>query len=153
MRLASFIVVLALSSLALVGCTRTDQFDITVRNETTGPVTIALTKDGPPFEQVWAKPEDLAIESPRADEKHGFAVLAPGKEADVSVTGKFDSNTRGYVRIYRGDLRLSDMIAMSPTSPNRIDLLLRPGVNRLTVGEEGGRLIEKTSAATTQPAR
>jgi len=73
---------------ALTGCTPTQSFDISVHNQTNNPVTLWLTKDGPPFEPLWASPEDLAIQSPGADEKHGYVVLPPGKEGDVSVQGK-----------------------------------------------------------------
>ena len=41
--------ILSVASVALAGCARTEQFDITVRNDTETPLTIALTKDGPPF--------------------------------------------------------------------------------------------------------
>jgi hypothetical protein len=128
---------------SLVGCARTESFDVTVRNETTVPLTLALTKDGPPFEPLWAAPEDLAIQSPRADEKHSYLVLQPGKQGDVSVTGKFESRTHGYLRAYRGDLQLSDMNAMGPSSPSRLDLPLSPGRNLFVIAESGGRLVEK----------
>lgn len=143
--------------LTLTGCARTDTFDLSVRNETPGPLTLALTKDGPPFERIWASPEDLAIESPRADEQHGYVVLPPGREADVTVKGKFDSQTRGFLRVYRGQLNLSEMNAIGPASQNRLDLLLRPGVNRFVIVEVAGRLAEAgevpgRAATTTGPS-
>jgi hypothetical protein len=155
MRLVYALAFVALASIWLVGCARTEKFDITVRNDTGGPVTLALTKDGPPFEHVWAGPEDLAIESPKADEEHGYLLLPPGKEADVSVEGKFDRGTRGYLRVYRGDLQISDMIAIGPVSPNRLDVPLRPGANRIVIGQEQGRLAEVRGegAPTTAPSR
>ena len=126
-----------------VGCARAERFDIVVRNDTRDPLTLALTKDGPPFERLWASPEDLAIESPRADEAHGYVVLRPDGEAEVSVEGRFDRGTRGYLRVYRGDLPISDMNAIGPASPNRLDLPLRPGPNRFVIGDAGGRLAPK----------
>jgi hypothetical protein len=125
-----------------------------VRNDTTVALTLALTKDGPPFEPLWASPEQLAIQSPKADEQHSYLVLGPGKEGDVSVTGKFDSNTRAYLRVYRGDLQISDMNSMGPTSPSRLDLPLQPGRNAFTIGEAGGRLVQKRDGtAAMEPAR
>lgn len=124
----------------VAGCARTDKFDISVRNETSNALTLALTKDGPPFEQLWAGPEDLAIESPHAEEEHGFVVLPPGKDADVSLEGKFDAQTRGYLRVYRGDLLISDMNAIGKSSPNRLDLLLTPGPNHFVIIDAGGKL-------------
>ena len=143
MRFVHVLAVVAVASALLVGCARTETFDITVRNDTGGPVTIALTKDGPPFERMWAGPEDLAIESPLNDEQHGYAVLPPGRSADVSVEGKFDRGTRGYVRVYRGDPDLSGMIAIGPVSPNRLDVPLRPGANQIVIGESQGRLVQQ----------
>ena len=155
MRLVHALAFVAFASVLLVGCSRTEKFDITVRNDTGGPVTIALTKDGPPFEPVWASPEDLAIGSPKADEQHGYLMLPAGKEADVSVQGKFDSGTRGYLRVYRGDLQISDMVAIGPGSPNRLDVPLRPGPNRVVVGQSQGRLAEKrdTGVPSTAPTQ
>jgi hypothetical protein len=137
------------------GCSRTDKFDLTVRNSTKSPLTLALTKDGPPFEPVWASPEDLAIQSPGADEKHGYVVLPPGKEGDVSVQGKFESGTHGYLRVYRGDLQVSEMNAIRSSSPNRLDIKLSPGRSTFVIVDSAGRLAEQrdgdASAAEPMP--
>lgn len=147
MRFAHVLGIIALASASLVGCARTEKFDITVRNETAAPLTVALTKDGPPYERTWAGPEDLAIESPRNDEQHGYVVLPPGRVAEVSVEGKFDRGTRAYVRAYRGDLDISGMLAVNPVSPNRVDVPLRPGVNEIVIGESKGRLVQQRGNA------
>jgi hypothetical protein len=142
----------------VTGCTRTEKFDVTVRNGTQSSLTLALTKDGPPFEPLWASPEDLAIQSPNAEEKHGYVVLAPGKEGDVSVQGKFDRGTRGYLRVYRGDLQVSEMNAIKSNSPNRLDIILAPGRNVFVIVDARGRLEEQRngdgegSAAPATPA-
>jgi hypothetical protein len=142
MRLVSTFVLLIVSCVTILGCARTDTFNISVRNDTAGPLTLALTKNGPPFEHKWAAPEDLAIEAPTADEQHGYVVLPPGKEADVDVQGKFASSTRGYLRVYRGDLQISEMNAIGPTSSNRLDLPLKAGANRFVIADASGRLTE-----------
>ena len=140
MRFALSIALAAFATFLTTGCARTEKFDVSVRNDTAGALTLALTKDGPPFESVWSSPEDLAIESPRADEQHGFVVLPPGKEAAVAIEGKFDPGTRGVLRVYRGDLQISDMTAIGPASPNRIDLPLQPGPNSFVIDDATGRL-------------
>ena len=149
MRLVHVLGIISLACAALPGCARTENFDITVRNDTVAPLTIALTKDGPPFERMWAGPEDLAIESPKADEQHGYVVLPPGREAEVSVAGKFDRGTRGYLRVYRGEPDISGMIAIGPVSPNRLDVPLRPGANRVAIVEENGRLVRQRGVPAT----
>ena len=143
----------ALAGLLFTGCARTESFEVFVRNETAEPVTLVLTKSGPPFERLWAAPEDLAIESPDSDERHGYVLLEPDREADVALTGRFDRNSRGYLRVYRGDLQISDMSAIGPVSPNRIDLPLRPGPNTFVVRDAGGRLSagEAPAAAARAP--
>jgi hypothetical protein len=148
----------ALLAAIMTGCSRTEKFDVTVRNSTQSSVTLALTKDGPPFEALWASPEDLAIQSPNAEEKHGYVVLPPGKEGDVSVQGKFDKGTRGYLRVYRGDLQVSEMNAIRSDSPNRLDLPLSPGRNVFVIVDSHGRLAEQRdgdapAAATTPGTR
>ena len=134
-----------------VGCARTESFDIAVRNDTTQPVTLILAKNGPPFEQLWAAPEDLALESPDNEERHSYFVLEPNRTADLTVKGKFEQGSRGLVRVYRGDLDLSALIAIGPASPNRIDLRLRPGVNRFVVFDDHGRLAARDAPDVPPP--
>ena len=137
---------------AFGGCSRTETFNILVRNDTRTPVTLTLAKNGPPFERVWASPEDLAVESPAADEEHSYLVLPPGREAEVpTVTGRFSGGTRGFLRVYRGDLDVSDMNAISPASPNRLDLPLKPGTNRFVIAQSGGRLVAAKQDAPASP--
>ena len=154
MRLTALAAMVALASVGVgVGCARTETFNITVRNDTPAPLTLALTKDGPPFERVWAAPEELAVESPQAEERHSYLLLPAGREADVpSVTGRFDGGTRGYLRVYRGDLGISDMSAIGRNSPNRLDLPLKPGANRFVIGEINGRLVEGGAKPAAAPA-
>ena len=136
----------------VTGCARTEKFDLTVRNSTTSPITLALTKDGPPYEPLWASPEDLAIQSPNAEEKHGYVVLPPGKEGDVSVQGKFDKGTRGFLRVYRGDLQVSEMNAIHSSSPNRLDIPLPPGRSVFVIVDAHGRLAEQRDGETSASA-
>jgi hypothetical protein len=147
-----FFTAIALMLAAVAGCSRVDQFNVVVRNETTAPLTVVLTKDGPPFEAKWAAPEDLAIGSPSAEEEHGFVVLPPGREAEVAVEGRFDRGTRGVVRVYRGEPDISAMNAIHRTSPDRIDVPLTPGFNSFVIAEADGRLKSVRGAApTTMP--
>ena len=141
---------IAVVCFAAVGCARKESFDVSVRNGTDGPLTLVLTKDGPPFERLWAAPEDLAIESPRAEEQHSYLVLPANRDADINLEGKFDRGTRGYLRVYRGDLPIPEMVAIGPASPNRLDLRLEPGANRFVIVDSGSRLIEKGDAAAEQ---
>lgn len=122
------------------GCARTEAFNVVVHNETRGDLTLVLTKNGPPFERLWASPEQLTVESPDNEERHSYFVLPPTRTADVSLKGRFSRGSRGFLRVYRGDQDLSAMSAIGPGSPNRIDLPLRPGLNEFVIVDRGGRL-------------
>lgn len=152
-------VLVLLVSLALLasagGCsqTQTRTFDVTVRNQTPGPLTLSLAKDGPPYEPAWATPEDVATESPRLREdwrrtQGGMKAVPAGRLAEVrGLTGKFESGTRAYLRVYAGELSISEMLSKSPGSPDRVDIPLVPGANEITIVIEGTHL----KAQITQP--
>jgi hypothetical protein len=134
-----------------LGCSshRKETFDINVTNSTAGPVTISLAKDGPPYEAAWATPEDVAIESTRYRERGGMQVIPPGKTAFVEkLTGRFDPNVQGFLRVYAGDVTLSEMLSRSRGSPGRVDVPLAPGRNNIRVVDQGGQI----AAQVEQPA-
>jgi hypothetical protein len=138
------------------GCspTQTRTFDVTVRNQTPGPLTLSLAKDGPPYEPAWATPEDVATESPKLREdwrrtQGGMKAVPSGRVADVrGLTGKFESGTHAYLRVYAGELTISEMLSKSPGSPDRVDVPLQPGTNEITIVTEGTHL----KAQINQPA-
>src|SRR4051812_1794919 len=133
---------------ALVGCspTSTERFDVTVRNDTPNPLTLALVKDGPPYEAAWATPEDFAIDSAHRREDWAGKTgrlngLPPGKTAEVrGLTGQFEAGTRAFLRVYNGDLTVSQMLSKGPDSPDRVDVILVPGANELTVVPDGSAI-------------
>lgn len=134
--------ILLLSILAIVtGCAPTMEkrtYDVTVKNESTKSVTIWLTKDGPAWEPGWKSPEDLAIEQRNFDEKISGVIIPPGKAAGTgSVAGMFAPETRAILRIYMGERKFTDLLAMSSGSPDRIDSVLNMGVNVLTISDNG----------------
>src|SRR3954467_4229664 len=130
------------------GCspTQTRTFDVTVRNQTPGALTLSLAKDGPPYEPAWATPEDVATESPRLREdwrrtQGGMKAVPAGRVADVrGLTGKFESGTHAYVRVYAGELSISEMLSKGRDSPDRVDVPLAPGTNDITIVLEGTHL-------------
>jgi len=124
------------------GCSSpTHTYDVSVRNDTARPLMVGLAKDGPPYEDLWASPEDLAIESPKPPERQWGVPVPPGKTGSVNdVKGTLDRGTRAYVRVYQGAAELSEFLAIGRRSPNRIDLPLKPGGNAFVVTDTGGRL-------------
>lgn len=140
----------ALTVTLLAGCSSTTQrvYDISVRNETDRPVTLWLTKDGPPAQREWRSPEQLAIQAPGHEERIGGTVVPPGKTAYTGpIEGLFRPGAHAWLRIYDGQFKsFSDLLAVSPNS-GRVDHVLDPGKNELIVkqGPRGLMVeIEKT---------
>jgi hypothetical protein len=132
----------ALLATTSLGCAGGDSFHISLQNDTDDLLKLALTKDGPPFEVAWAAPEDMVGRVPsNTSEAPGFVVVPPGRIGEANVKGKFDRDTRAILRVYRGELYVDEMAKIGPDSPDRLDLILKPGHNRfVVVRESDGRL-------------
>ncbi len=139
---------LPLAGLAL-GCAsdRNEIFNINVHNSTTRPVMLSLAKaaDGGrepgPYEAEWASPEDVALESPSNREKWALATLPPGHDAVIKdMKGKFDSYTHAMLRVYAGEMTISQMLARGAGNPERLDIPLTPGSNAITLSEKAGSI-------------
>ena|SRR5437016_2380366 len=120
-----------------VGCQsyQTRTYDVTVKNNSAGPITVWLTKDGPPFEAGWLAPEDIAIESPKQPARIVSGLIIPsGKEGFTGPRpGRFDPQTRAVLRVYAGQLTFEQMLASDRDEKRRVDLRLHPGRNDLVV--------------------
>ena len=125
---------LIVSAALLLGCgAKTRTFDVSVSNDTKEPITVWLTKDGPPYEKSWRSPEDLAIESPTGARVAGVKI-PPGQSATTGrMKGKFAEGTLAILRVYGGDYTFSELLAVSRKSPNRADVPIYPGVSRFGV--------------------
>lgn len=132
--------VAALSLLCvLVGCSQTRTYDVSVTNRTDRPITVALIKEGGPYQPEWASPEDVAIRGQPVSQT-SWKTLPPGRTADTgTVKGKFYRDARVDLRVYQGNLGLSQMLAVDRDAPNRLDLPVQPGANRFVVTDADGR--------------
>lgn len=125
-----------------VGCSQTQHYDLAVRNQTPQPLTIWLTKNGPEDEPAWRSPEEIAIGQvmTRGGPVAGV-VIQPERVATTKIDGKFAGDTRAILRIYRGQLGINEILAISNGSPDRLDIYLPPGVSRILVQDtDAGRL-------------
>src|SRR6187402_2072808 len=97
-----FVVVMLLAGVC--GCTTSKRtYDVTVRNELDKPATLWLTKDGPPSEEKWRSPEEIAKMKTIDDLVLSGVVVQPGKTASTGpVVGTFRSGTNGVLRVYVG---------------------------------------------------
>ena len=138
---ATNLFLLALAAISMAGCKsyETRTYDVTVRNDTPDAIVVWLTKDGAPYESGWLSPEDIAIQSPKAnDPELAGAIVAAGKTADTGTRkGRFEPDTHAILRVYQGQLKFSEILATSRGDPMRIDLQLPPGRSEFIVRPAG----------------
>ncbi len=123
----------------VVGCNdiQTRTYDVTVKNDSTRPLTIWLTKNGPAWEDGWKSPEDIANESPKAVDHISGVIVPVGKTAFTGkVSGQFAPDTKAILRVYMGEKKFLDLLATSP-GPGRIDIPLHEDLNVLRVIDNG----------------
>lgn len=146
--------------LPLVGCsvvtnmtTEKVDFALSVQNQSTQPIRIGLAKNGPPFEEEWASPEEVAMGNPKRPDVNWGQTVLPGQTATVPmISGRFSEHVSGFVRVYAGDPQLSDMLAMGVHSPNRLDLRLNDGSNRFVIFDDGDHLGARRLPPAAAPA-
>lgn len=125
----------------LVGCQTTGNFTVGVINRTNEPLSVGLVKDGPPAEAYWASPTQIGISAPNLNERKWGTLVPAGQQAIIGpVKGKFDRGVTAFLRIYSGDRTISELLAISPGSPDRIDVPLDNGRTDLVITREGTRL-------------
>jgi hypothetical protein len=140
MRFATLVLVPAL--FLLVGCAETRTFQIAVRNETTQPLTCGVTKEGGKYERQWRSPEQAVVRTTGDDERGWDSVVVPPGETRSAgpVKGDFSGGAVAVLRVYAGDLTLSDVLAISRDSPSRIDVPLDEGRNAVIIRDAAGKL-------------
>jgi len=140
----------------LTGCHsyQTRSYDVMVRNDSPVPIVVWLTKDGPPYEQAWLAPEDIAIESPhQADRSMHWTTIDPGREQGTpTIKGQFEPNTEAMLRVYMNAAQFSDLLAIGPKSPSRVDIVLPRGHSAWVVDLTGGRLAAHPASVGTPTA-
>ena len=138
-------VLACLAMLFLVGCgPKKVEYKIWITNDTKYPLTIGLTKDGGPDQDMFMTPEFLALDDRIDPEKTAWGVLLiPGKTAkpNEGIVGLFDeAGQQAYLRVYRGEINLTEVLSISRGSQRRLDIPLAAGDNHIVVYEKDGRL-------------
>ncbi len=138
----------------LMGCsTRTDTYQFSVQNSTDQPITIGLAKEGGPYQDVWASPEQAAIYT-APDEKPWGVIVDPGKTASAGpIKGAFSRGSRGMLRIYAGKPTISEILATGRDSLLRLDVPLHPGQNDFMIVHKEGRLAAVKPERPTEDSR
>ncbi|MEA2709478.1 MAG: hypothetical protein QOF78_2079 [Phycisphaerales bacterium] len=131
----------------LAGCGAGKSYQVEVKNQTNGPVTLWLTKDGPPKEDGWYSPEEIDAMPENARPAYDLAIVPPGKTGFTGkVAGEFPKGTAAVLRVYEGSKELFHIVEDAKAGrQNRSDHVLKPGMNRLSVVEHSGRLVVEPS--------
>jgi hypothetical protein len=138
-------VLACLAMLFLVGCgPRKVEYKVWVTNDTKTPLTIGLVKDGGPDQDMFITPEFLAMDTRIDPDKTAWGVLLiPGKTVPPNdgIVGLFDdAGQQAYLRVYRGEINLTEVLSISRGSPRRLDLPLPPEKSHFVIYEKNGRL-------------
>ncbi len=130
---------LIVGTMMLVGCgTSTRSYSIVVENGGLEPVTVWLTKDGPPAEASWLSPEQIAVAGLDKKVPLNFTPIPAGKTAELKpVEGRFQPRTNAVLRVYRGQRQFNDLLSIGSDSPNRTDVKLQPGANEIIIDKNG----------------
>ena len=130
-------------ALLLVGCARTETYQVTLTNRTNGPITFGLVKQGEPFEVKWAPPDVAATFGARPDPEMWGSIGAGKSAVSKPEKGRFNRNANAFLRVYEGKLDLAGVLAVSSGSSTRVDVLLMPGQNHVTASIEEGKFTAK----------
>ena len=119
------------------GCA--SSYQVEVKNQTTQPVTLWLTKDGPPPEEGWYSPEQLATMPEDLRPTYDLAIVPPGRTgATEPMTGEFPRGTNAVVRVYPGAKELFHILEDAKAGKeDRVDKTLKKGMNRFVVVDAG----------------
>jgi len=140
---------LILSLLSLPACApqyAQKTFEIWIKNETKHPLSLGLIKNGPPTEEGWIAPHEVAMMAPQlTDHKWGW-VLGPGESKTFGpYSGKFAEHVQAILRIYEGTPTIDEMIAFSRDDPDRLDIYLWPGKSAYVIRNASGRLEQRVA--------
>ena len=148
--------------LLTIGCagSRKYTFDVSVQNSTDGPLTIGFIKKGPPQDPRWMSPEDWTNVPPSRQPEYWGMVVPPGKMMADRVTGEMSAGADPVLRVYSGKPTLSEALAISHGTGDRLDLGLHPSGNNnfiiTNTGPQGGlaaRLRHRQPAAAPAPGQ
>jgi hypothetical protein len=134
-----------LVGLALTGCATSQSFDVSIKNQTSRPIIVGFVKDGPPFEEAWASPEDYAQLPPSRQPATWGVVVPDGKIVTTHIQGKFERGSAPFLRVYLDEHSADQLLAISRGIGGRVDVGLHPGGdNRFVLMlDEHGKLVAK----------
>ena len=126
----------------------TRSFEIVVKNETAGPISLGLVKNGPPQEQGWIAPHEVAMMAPQLSDRRWGWVVGPGESKTFGpYSGKFAPGTQAMLRIFAGTPTIDEMVSFSRDDPERLDIYLWPGRSAYVIRNATGKLEYRVPAS------
>src|SRR5687768_3205089 len=105
MRGMKWIACLMILATAASGCA--PSYQVEVKNQASQPVTLWLTKDGPPPEEGWYSPEQLGVIPEESRPPYDLAIVPPGRTGTTEpMSGEFPQGTNPVLRVYEGEKEL-----------------------------------------------
>ena len=141
------VVAAAAAAISAGGCGNGKSYQVEVTNRTSQPVTLWLTKDGPPKEDGWYSPEELGRIPESARASYDLAIVPPGKTGFTGkVSGEFPRGTSAVLRVYEGQKELLHLLEDAKAGRSRrVDQVLKPGMNKLAVVDRAGQMVVEPS--------
>lgn len=133
---------LSLLLAGLLGCAsgKTYSFQIPVHNATDAPLSVGLVKTGTP-EDRWTSPAQVAAGAPQLAQKHWGTLVAPGETKVIGPQkGTFEEDSFPFLRVYRGDARVVDLLSIPRDSGDRLDVPIESGSQKVTIRDVNGTL-------------
>jgi hypothetical protein len=129
--------------LIAAGCASQQDFDVTVTNKLSEPITVWMTKAKPApngsYERGWMPPEVAAVGTSAPTQQLGGVFVDPGETAHTNLMGTIANDDVAVLRVYRA-ADMNQILALSRGNPDRLDIPLDPGKTDIDIVRQNGQL-------------
>jgi hypothetical protein len=128
-------------------------YHVHAANRCTATLSVGLVKNGPPLEDGWYAPADVAIGAPQLTDRHWGTIVEPGAVLILGPqSGHFADGVQAILRVYAGNPTIEELLAFGRDDPDRVDVYLWPGKSSYVIDRRGGRLTATRSEDYAAPA-
>jgi hypothetical protein len=146
-------VLCVLISLFAVGCASRHEYEVTVTNRLSDPITVWMTKakptNGDDYERGWMPPEVAAVGNLGSSGTLGGVVVQSGETAHTDIVGTIDNDDVAILRVYQA-ADIDSILSISHGSPDRLDIPLDPGKTDIDILLQGGQMQDVPHGKTGQ---
>jgi hypothetical protein len=117
-------------------------YQVQVINATDQPLSAGLIKSGPPLEDGWQAPADIALHAPPLADRQWGRLIEPQSTVVIGPqTGRFADQVHAVLRVYAGNPTIEELLAYRRDDPDRVDVYLWPGPSSYRIERRQGRLV------------